>query len=816
MSQRQGREGAQLPPGSAPVVCDLRAIQSPDHRGRGIGRWSYEFATALERCRPDLVGAYLLDPGWPPPGAIEELLDSGKLAYIGSERADRALEAARVYHCCSVFELARPLSAVRPRVVDQRGLHYSAVAYDLIPLRHPEEYLVDAGQRRRYGARLEVLRFADSVLAISEMVGDEVRRLLGVDPSHCRVIGTGVSRHFVPPVSRSAVLDSLVHSIDELKGPFVLYPAGHDGRKNIEGLITAFSGLPPKLRQQLQLVVVGDLPPLTANHYRYRAELAGIADRLVLTGYVSDERLTELYQATELFVFPSLAEGYGLPIAEALACGAVACVSDLAPFDELVTDRRARFDPADSTDLATVMERCLTDAKLRASLSSSALSTVLSWDDVALRAGEAFDELAKGPLRPWRPSHRVAFLSPLPPLSSGVAQYSVKLIDALKVVAARRLPPGSPRLEIDCYADGLDRYPDPPQQIGGADPVDARAFLATDRAVGSYDHVVYVLGNSDCHTSALAALRRRRGTVLTHDVRLSGLMTFSSESRAAVPGGLQDTIRRSYGAQLPDCLGAGGSITAAERERYGLLLLRDVLAETDSLLVSSEASRRLAELDAGPELAGRIGVLPFAMAWLSGEDRAAVEQARAERRSERPLVASFGIVDPSKRPAILIAAVADLAARGIDVELAFVGPVSEELRGELEAMAGELGVADRTRLLGTVDRLEYLRLLGSAAVAVQLREHFFGEASGAVSECLSAGVPTIVSEIGWMGDLPDKVVAKVAHGCGAAELSGRVEELLGDDLVRSRLSSEGEAFASSQTFEATAEALLEALGVLQG
>jgi glycosyltransferase involved in cell wall biosynthesis len=799
-----------------PVVCDLRAIQSPDHRGRGIGRWSYEFATALERTRPDLVGAYLLDPTWPPPGAVDELLATGKLAYLGSAHADRAIERSRLYHCLSPFELGRSIAAMRPSFVDQRGISYSAVVYDLIPLRHPDRYLEHPAQRRRYLARLEVLRNADALLAISAHAANDVGELLGVDASRCQVVGTGVSRHFVPPASRAGVLETLLKSVEGLTGPFVLFPGGTDGRKNIDGLIAAFSELPVPLRRRFQLVIVGDLPPPTVNHYRHLAGLAGIGDRLVLTGFVSDQLLTELYQATELFVFPSFAEGYGLPIAEALACGAVAAVSDQAPFDELVPTRKARFDPSNTLSMAAVVERCLTDRALRSAVLKSASSTVSSWDEVALRAAPLFDDLCRRKPRPWTRTRRIAFVSPLPPISSGVADYSAKLLYALDRVIDRRQSSGEPAIEIDCFADGLDRYPAEPEPVGDVKPRDARVFEITDAATGSYDRVVYVLGNSECHASALAALRRRPGTLFCHDVRLSGLMTFSSETPGAVPGGLQATIQRAYGQQLPAHLGEDGSVAASDRDRYGLLLLRDLLGHTDQLLVSSEAARRLAELDSGPVLADRIGVLPFAMARLSADERRAVEVARALRRaregsSGRALVAAFGIVDPSKRPKALVAAVAELSSRGVDVELALVGPVSEALSEELRTYAAGLGVSDRTRVLGPVPWDEYLQLLGEAEVAVQLRERFFGEASGAVSECLSAGVPTIVSDLGWMGELPDDVVAKVPHECATDVIASSIERLLADDGERSALAVRGEDFASTRTFEAAAEALLAKL-----
>lgn len=787
-----------------PVVCDLRAIQSPDHRGRGIGRWSYEMATALERMRPDLVAAYLLNPAWPPPGAVDELLSSGKLCYDGTAEADRAFDQARVYHCFSPVELSLPVSELRPRRVDELGLSYSAVLYDLIPLRHLEEYLVHPSQRRRYHVRLEVLRAADALLAISSAAASDAAALLHLHPGHIATVGTGVSRHFTPPLSRVATLAALRDEMPEITGPFLLYLGGDDGRKNIAGLIAAFARLPAAVRESHQLVVVGDLPPLTAHHYRHLAGIEGVADRLVLTGFVSDERLVCLYQACELFVFPSLAEGYGLPVGEALACGAVCAVSDRPPFDELVPVPDARFDPGDVAAMAAVIERCLLDEPVREAVSAAAAHSVHSWDDVASRAATVLDGLARRERHPLRPRRKVAIVSPFPPLRSGVATYSERLVDALEAETAGE----TEGLEIDCYVDGLPRRGASPPTNASAS--DARHFEEVDAAIGGYERIVYVLGNSEFHSNALTALRRRRGLVLSHEVRLSGLMTLAASVPGAVPGGLSGVVARNYEG-LPPGVGRSGALTQAERDRYGVLCLREVLRHTDRLLVSSEPARLLASLDAGPELSERVGVLPFPLSWFSEDELALVESARASKKTGPFRIASFGIVDPSKRPDTLVSALAELRAAGVDAELALVGEISSELASEINEKARRLGVDGQTTVTGEVEREQYLRYLGEADIAVQLRLRFFGEASAAVSECLSAGVATVVSRIGWMSELPADTVASVPHECTPAELCETIAALLADPERRAELGRAGRRYTEEHTFAETARVLLSEL-----
>jgi glycosyltransferase involved in cell wall biosynthesis len=808
--------------GAGPVLFDLSAVQSPDHRGRGVGRWAYELAVALERVRPDLVGCYLLDPAWPPPGRLDDLLESGKVAYAGSPQAERAWEAARVFHALSPFELARPLSAIRPEAVDRLGLAFCTTVYDLIPLRRSEEYLRHPAQRQRYLSRLEVVRHADAALAISGAAANDVVELVGLEAARSPVVGTGVTAAFAPPASREAALAQVVSEVPSLRGPFVLYTGGTDGRKNIAGLIEAFGRLGARRLATHQLVIVGELPPLTDNHFRHLARLGGIEDRLVLTGFVPDETLVRLCQAGDLVVFPSFAEGYGLPVAEGLACGAVAAVSDLAPLDELVPDRRARFDPADPDDMARVIERCLADRTIRDAVLGAGPGVVTRWETVAERAAAVYERLAgsarsHGRPRPgWRPSRRIAILSPFPPLTSGISGYSAELVKALAKTAAARQRPGEPPVEIDCYADGLDRYPLDPEPIDGRPVRDARRFVAVDAAIGGYDRVVYVLGNSECHAGALAALRRRPGIAICHDVRLSGLMRFSGDRYGAVPGGLAGTISRAYDGQLPAGLGEHNTLTAADLDRFGLLLIREILDCCERVLVSSPAAMRLAELDAGPARSDRLGVLPFAVGRYGAAELAVIDEMRSRRAAGVPAtqwrIGSFGIVDPAKRPEVLVAAIARLAAAGRPVHLSLVGPVSTEGREAVEATAERLGVGDLVELTGTVSGDEYLRHLGAADVAVQLREGHYGESSGAVAECLSAGVPTIVSGVGWMGGLPRDAVATVGRTCTADELASEIERWMLDAAGREALGRHGREHAAQHSFDEAAAVLLDELG----
>ena len=343
-----------------PVVLDLRALDNPEHRTRGIGRWVADYAAALAAGHGGLVG------------------DAGG--------------DARIYHVLSPFELAVPAGELWPSWAAEGGLRLVVTLFDLIPLLFPGRYLTDVGQRRRYHARLELVRAADAVLAISETTRQDAISLLGLPPSRVVSVGTGVSPVFRPPPSREAGVVAALAAVPELRPPFVLCVGGEDDRKNIEGVLRGYALAPPAVRAGFQLVVTCAMTP------GYRSRLAalagdlGVGEHVLLTGFVADEVLVALYQAASLLVFASLYEGFGLPVAEAMACGTPAIASGTSALAE-VADPAGWFDPLDPAAIGAAIHRGLLDPATRAALQAAADRPAPSWAGVADRSAEVYRRL---------------------------------------------------------------------------------------------------------------------------------------------------------------------------------------------------------------------------------------------------------------------------------------------------------------------------------------------------------------------------------------------------------------------------------------
>jgi glycosyltransferase involved in cell wall biosynthesis len=802
----------------ARVVVDLQALQSATTRDRGVGHYVANWARALEALDENFVDAYVLNPALGPPGRLDALVESGKLLYLD----DLDVGRVELWHTLSPFDLALPLCAVLAPPLAAGDVRHSATVYDLIPAINPAEELADVVERRHYRTRLEMIRACDALLTLSRGVADDLVSRAGIDEHRVHTIGAAADERFKPATDRAAARDAAIARLSDLgaSGPYLLAASGSHPRKNNEALVRAFTSIDRALLDGIQLIITGEVDEPTANHYRYLASLNDATDRVVVAGFVDGDELVTLTQGAEFAIVAGLAEGYGLPIVEAQACATPVICSDIAPFDELVGPD-GRFDPRSDASIAAAITRARTDELFRERLRVTPRDT---WTDVASRSRVAMQTaLNAAPRRTRttissrRPRPRLAVMTPLPPAPSGVAGYSFALIDALV---------RTEKVDVDVFCEnGIDDAVTPE----GSTLYSARSLGHIERLAGRYDHVVYTLGNSHHHLNALAWLRKRPGSVLAHDVRLTNLYRHEHGEPSMLRGGFEAELQKMYPDSLPEDLGRDGEVALADLDRYGIFMAREVIGRAKHFLVNSKAAAALAAIDAGPGRLDKIGVLPFAFS--SGGAPRFVEEvrpapdglpgpiaaywARTGAPPERPVIAHFGIVDPAKEPELLIRAHQELLSGGDDLALAFVGPIGDDLARGLAGLAAELNIAGSVIFTGPLSSLAYEAWLGDATLAVQLRATSNGEASAAVGECLGAGLPTIVSDLGWARELPDDVVIKAAPSVGPSDLATVIRSLLAAPHRLHGLADHARTFARQQSFDRTARALLSAVSEYQ-
>lgn len=214
----------------------------------------------------------------------------------------------------------------------------------------------------------------DHVLTDSHCSRRDIVQRLGVPAERITVVYPGVEQERFAPVTPTG---------REGRRPYVLCVAGADPTKNVEVLVEAFARLPHPIRDAYDLVLTGDFRRRVDLHERVRQ--AGIEKQTIFTGVVGDDQLVDLYQRAALFVFPSLYEGFGFPVLEAMACGCPVISSDASSLPEVVGDAAILVDPSDVEGFTRRMGQVLTDADRRQDMRERGLAhaTQFSWDRTA-------------------------------------------------------------------------------------------------------------------------------------------------------------------------------------------------------------------------------------------------------------------------------------------------------------------------------------------------------------------------------------------------------------------------------------------------
>jgi len=390
------------------VLVDGRVIDHPTAGSRGIGRYTVSLVGALRMAGAGIT--VLVDT------PQQETAWRSAVADVDVARMNpgvfRAASSDTWFLCTQLMLHPIPLDVI-PRAVTEARMRVMAVMYDVIPQRWPERYLIDEAALRMSQLRIMLARTVDRFLAISTFTANTAAVELGVPIEHFSIIGSAVDPRFAPAIGDGAHAGS--------GDGVVIANTGPDDRKNTERLIRAWSLIPASSRAGLHLDVVCSIPDDVRRRWTALIDELGLADVRV-RGALSDTELVAAYRTCTLAVFPSLEEGFGLPVAEAAACGAPVVCSDTSSMPEVIGAADALFNPHDAHDMARVIERAVTDAEYRTLLVDIARACANRWTwsrvgDDAVRAFAGNRAIsAAGQRTAWRP--RVAVVGRPDPLVS--------------------------------------------------------------------------------------------------------------------------------------------------------------------------------------------------------------------------------------------------------------------------------------------------------------------------------------------------------------------------------------------------------------
>ena len=366
---------------------------------------------------------------------------------------------------------------------------------------------------------------------------------------------------------------------------------------------------------------------------------------------------------------------------------------------------------------------------------------------------------------------RIAWLSPLPPQKSGIANYSYWLIKALK-----------PHVDIDLYYD--TDLPDAELR----NEFDVYPMSVFPERHATYDEAIYHLGNhSRFHKKIYQLAWRYPGTVVLHDYNLSAFMHDSFYLQADWQLYEQALVNSNGEPERK------GLLPQLRRNVNGLPMSAAVINKSRKAVVhhrwvKSQFSRN-DHVEVIPHFA-RINVTPTS-------DEIANFRERFSIKDTHFLISCLGFVNRNKLPELQVRVVKRLLAQGFPVQLLFAGETSPEVRAlQEEVEASEF--RENIRFTGYLDEADYFNALFASDVMINLRNPSMGEASGTLMHALAAAKPAIISDVNQYTEFPDKVCWKLTHDENEAELLfDYLTVLLSNKNVRAAMSENAANYVQS-------------------
>lgn len=238
---------------------------------------------------------------------------------------------------------------------------YISTIHDLIPYIMPET--VGRGYLKRFISQMpEIIQNSDMIITVSEFSKKDIMRIFDVEEDRIRVTPLAADSCFMPMDKNIA--KEFIKNNYSIEYNYILYLGGFSPRKNVKSLIVAYSRIYKDVQRDMKLVILGP----SKDDHSYLIELCtslGIKDNVIFTGFVPYEHLPYFYNASTIFVYPSLYEGFGLPPLEAMSCKIPVITSNISSIPEVTGDGAILINPFDTEDLKRAIERLLEDENLR-------------------------------------------------------------------------------------------------------------------------------------------------------------------------------------------------------------------------------------------------------------------------------------------------------------------------------------------------------------------------------------------------------------------------------------------------------------------
>lgn len=263
--------------------------------------------------------------------------------------------------------------------------------HDLIPYILPET--VGKGYLGKFLQEMpRIVDLSSGIITVSECSKRDILKFFPIDENKVFVTPLAADDKYKPLDKKKC--KTIIKENYNIDKPFILYIGGFSPRKNVKSLILAFSKIYMNLKEEYNLVIVGANKD-DRNLLKNLSIDLNVESRVKFTGFVDENLLPALYNACDVFVYPSLYEGFGLPPLEAMSCGTPVITSDISSIPEVVGDGGILIDPFNIDSLMSSLENLLNSESTRSSLSIKALQRAsnFSWEKTSEKTVEAYKNI---------------------------------------------------------------------------------------------------------------------------------------------------------------------------------------------------------------------------------------------------------------------------------------------------------------------------------------------------------------------------------------------------------------------------------------
>ncbi|MDF2505631.1 glycosyltransferase family 1 protein [Clostridium sp.] len=265
--------------------------------------------------------------------------------------------------------------------------------HDLIPYIMPET--VGNGYLLKFLRDMpRIIDESNAIITVSEYSKKDILRFFPINPDKIFVTPLAADSMY-KPLDKDQCKKYLSNKYN-IKSPYILYLGGFSSRKNVSGLIKAYEKVSNEIKEDIKLVICGSKKDDVENLMKIKLH-SKVEENIIFTGFIPNEDLPIFYNSCEVFVYPSLYEGFGLPPLEAMNCGAPVITSNTTSIPEVVADSAILIDPINTDMLADELYKVLTNEVIRKNLSNKGLKRSLefSWLKTAKNTLKVYENVYK-------------------------------------------------------------------------------------------------------------------------------------------------------------------------------------------------------------------------------------------------------------------------------------------------------------------------------------------------------------------------------------------------------------------------------------